>query len=519
VNVLDEPLPARRRWAHAATALVALGIVGVVLHRLQFSSHGLIDNDGYFHIKFSYLMTHGEALIRKLPWLHFTIHRDYYRDHHFLQHVLLAPFTFFDLRLGAKYAAWAFATLAFGAFYLAAARRGVLVAGILTVALLGGGNHFLYRMMMTRVPSLSLALLLVVVWLLAERRDRWLAVAMFAYVWLYDGFVQGLVAILLMVLAELFVEGRFNGRTLAWGLAGVLAGMVINPYFPHNFESYLFNLHRTVGEAQLSISDTGWEWKPLESYYLLRNFRATWTAFGIGLLLAALGRRTSRETVGTLLLAVLMTALIMKARRYSDVWPGVVFLFLAFAWADFWDDFKQRFGERTRGPRWVATAALAGLLAFFIPRSYHKGVEMVESESSFEHYKGASEYLLANAEPKTVVFNAGWDDFPFLFFFNSENYYVLGLDQLYMRRYDEKLYDKWREIRSGEVTRPSRQIRSLFGAEWAVINLQDERQEKFFRRARRDAGMALEYRDDYCAVYRILPPAAPRGAEQASIGG
>lgn len=496
--------PRRERIAAGLTATVAIAVVGIVLHRLQFSSPALVATDGYFHIKFSYLMSHGEGLIRKLPWLYFTIHRDYYRDHHFLQHVLQMPFTFGDLRLGAKYAAWFFATLAFASFYLAAAYRGRVAAAILTVALLAGGNHFLYRMMMPRVPSMSLALLLLVVWLLATRRDRWLAGAMFAFVWLYDGFVLGVAAIVAIVLADLLVEGRFNGRTLLWGLTGVAAGMLINPYFPQNLDSLAFNFGRTVSDAQLAVRDTGFEWRPLDAYYLLLRFRATWTALGAGLILAALGRRARRETVGTLLLVVLTTALTMKARRYADVWPGMVFLFLAFAWADFWDDRQTRSGGGSRRPRLVATVALAALLAF-IPYNYRNSREMMEDDAVFDHFQGAAGYLHDHAEPKSIVFNTDWDDFPFLFFFNSDNYYVLGLDQLYMKGYDPNLYDTWRRIRDGEVRQPSRLIQRLFHAEYVVINLGDESQRPFFARAKGDSAMQLAYRDDHCAVFRIVP--------------
>jgi hypothetical protein len=89
------PRPRRDRLAGAAAAAIAIAAASIVLHRLQFSSYGLVDTDGYFHIKFSYLMARAHGRIAELPWLHFTIHRDYYRDHHFLQHVLLisAPST------------------------------------------------------------------------------------------------------------------------------------------------------------------------------------------------------------------------------------------------------------------------------------------------------------------------------------------------------------------------------------------------------------------------------------------
>ena len=59
---------------------------------LQFSTNKIADRDGYFHIKFSQLMReHG--IIYKLPWMQFAIFKDYFRDHHFLQHILYMPFT------------------------------------------------------------------------------------------------------------------------------------------------------------------------------------------------------------------------------------------------------------------------------------------------------------------------------------------------------------------------------------------------------------------------------------------
>lgn len=489
-----------------ATATVAIATAAVVLFRLQFTHPALVDCDGYFHIKFSYLMSHGQGMIWELPWLQFTIHRDFFRDHHFLQHLLQIPFTFGDLRLGAKIGAWCFAALAFAAFYLVAALRGRVVAAILTVGLLAAGNHFLYRMMMPRVPAMSLALLLLILWLVASRRERWLAPALFAYVWLYDGFILGLIAVGAMVLGELWARGRFNRRALLWASTGVAAGILINPYFPHNLESFAFNLTRTVSDAQISVPDTGFEWRPLDAYYLLRKFWVTWSALGLGLILAALGPRTKGHTLGTLLLAVLMTALVMKARRYTEVWPPLVFLFLAFSWADFWDDWQLRHAGAGRRLRWIATAALAGMLAW-IPSNYRNALEMIDDDPAYHHFQGAAEYLRANAEPKTVVFNADWDDFPYLFFFNSDNYYVVGLDQIYMRKYDPKLYETWRRIRDGEVARPSQQIRDLFGAEYAVVNLDDENQRRFYDRSRADPAMRKVYDDGRCAVLRIVPEA------------
>jgi len=87
------------------TSLITCIIVLTYFYFLQFSSNSLADRDGYFHIKFSQLMRdHG--IIYKLPWMQYTIFKDYFRDHHFLQHVLYIPFTFCDLIKGAKWAAF-----------------------------------------------------------------------------------------------------------------------------------------------------------------------------------------------------------------------------------------------------------------------------------------------------------------------------------------------------------------------------------------------------------------------------
>ena len=78
-----------------------------------------------------------------------------------------------------------------------------------------------------------------------------------------------------------------------------------------------------------------------------------------------------------------------------------------------------------------------------------------KGERPFEYYKGAAEYIRDHAPPETVVFNSDWDDFPYLFFFNSDCYYILGLDQLYMIHYDRELFDLWKDIRDGIVADPS----------------------------------------------------------------
>ena len=500
------PAPPRRgRIFGVAMALVVILGVALYFDALQFSTDALVDNDGYFHIKYSYLMSHGHGIIRKLPWLQYTIHRDHYRDHHFLFHVLQIPFTYMaDLRLAGKVSAWLFSVVAGVTFYFVLARRGRVTAAILTVVLLGAGFFFLTRMCMARVPSLSLAALLLGIHLIIARRYRWLFAVMFAYVWLYDGFAQLLGAGVCFLLAGLLIERRMDWRLLLTLLGGTVAGIVVNPYFPSNVSSLWFNLVRTAGSAQVQAR-TGMEWLPVgNTWELLTACPGIWIALALALLLVALRGKPRRDTTALLLITLLATVLTMKARRYLDMWPALVLYFLAWAWADYWEDIRAQFPFRGRLVRAGATVALAGLMAF-TPGAFRREAAVLRQDRPFDYYARAALWLRDNTPPGELVFNVDWDDFPHLFFFNSENHYILGLDKLYMMRYDQRLFERWEDISEGSVKNPSGPIYDEFGAQYIFADRATHL--PFILQAERDPNIgAPVYTDRSCVVYRITPP-------------
>jgi len=496
--------PARkRRLRSVLTAAVVIGLVGAAMFGLQFSTRPLIAYDGYFHTKFSYLMAHGHGFIRSLPWLQFTVHRDFFRDHHMLYHVLLIPFTYGDLRVGGKIAAALFATMAFGGFYLIGARRSKAAAAIATFALLGAGNIFLTRMSMVRVPSLNMLFILLATHAMITRRARWFGIVMLLFVWLYDGFAVVIPIMLAFMVADAIVERRFDWRIPAWGFGGIAAGIVVNPYFPANIGSYWFNLWRASGSAQL-IERTGREWLAMSSWDLLTQTWVIWVALAAALLLAILRGKPTRESLGLFLATVFATFLALKAKRYLDTWPPIVMLFLVYAWADYWDERKAAEPRPSPWPRRIATAVLA-LLAVYAPYAVDRQIDKFQGEREYEYFKGAAEYIAEKTaeQPGTLVFNTDWDDFPFLFHFNSHNYYVVGLDQLYMKHYDEELFDLWLRLCEGTADNPAKEIAEKFNAAYAVA---DRKKRGFVMRATIERDLKPVYEDANVIVYRVVSP-------------
>jgi len=186
--------------------LFALFFLGMAA--IQFASPDLPDNDGFYHIKLAWLMR-TEGLKPQFPWLPLSIlnQREFY-DHHFLFHVALIPFTFGDLRLGAKWAAVTFASLAFLAVWYLFYRQRVPLAWLWALGLLGVSDAFLYRMSIPRAQSLSLAVMaLGLTWML-EGKYRRLAVLAFFYVWMYDAFPLLLALAVLHLLAGALIEQK-----------------------------------------------------------------------------------------------------------------------------------------------------------------------------------------------------------------------------------------------------------------------------------------------------------------------
>src|SRR5262249_49781037 len=74
-------------------------------------------------------------------------------------------------------------------------------------------------------------------------------------------------------------------------------------------------------------------------------------------------------------------------------------------------------------------------------------------------FKEATELIAANSDPGERIYQTDWDDFPELFFHDSYNTYMIGLDPTYMYLENPELYLLWRSIGRGEVVRPGEAIR------------------------------------------------------------
>ena len=474
---------------------------------IQFASPDMPDNDGFYHIKLAWLMR-TEGLKPDFPFLPLSIlnAREFY-DHHFLFHVALIPFTFGDLRTGAKWAAVLFASLAFLAVWYLLYRQKIPFAWLWAMGLLGISDAFLFRMSITRAQSLSLAMLaLAFAWLL-EGKYKPLAILGFLYVWMYDAFPLMIALAVLHVLALALTERRLDVRPLLCISGGVILGMLINPYFPDNL---IFSYHHMLPKLTNATSvRVGNEWYPYDTKQLLDNSLPALAAFASGVLALGLtGRKMDARTGLALFVSLLFGLMLFQARRFVEYFPPFALIFAAFAWAPLMNsnlalDRAASLSRRslillqTHWP--VMVLSLVVGLGIF--RSLPPAREAIDRSKPYGLYANASAWLEKNTPDHSRVFQTDWDDFPRLFYYNTHNTYLVGLDPTYLQLYDADLYDVWVDITQGDVENPSQVIATKFDSHFVHTDLQHG---DFLNVAAKDPGLKEVYRDDQAVLFEVL---------------
>jgi hypothetical protein len=490
----------------------------LVLYLIQFSTPNLVGTDGYYHIKFAYLMRL-EGLKPGFPWLPLTIlNPGEFSDHHFLYHVGLIPFTFGDLIQGAKWASVFFTSLVFLSVWWLFHSQNIPYAGLWTLGLLAASEAFLYRMSMPRTQSLSLAILVLGLNFLLLRKYKFLLPLSFLYVWLYDAFPLLIVLTIIYILSAWLIEGNLDLRPLYFALAGVALGLLINPYFPQNIIFLVRHLIPKVAET--SAVRVGNEWYPYETSQLLENSPFTLILFLSGA--AALGLRSQRmdtRTATALFMAMFCGLLLFQSRRFIEYFPPFALIFAALAWSPLianlgnespfspsgtkvQQSIKSMFGFTRSNTYWMVGIGLAAVVLFGIWFTTRTAQASLQDTTPTERYSRVSSWLIKNTPQHARIFQTDWDDFPRLFFYNTWNTYLIGLDPTYLYLKDPDLFDLWVKITQGRVQIPSESIYQRFAAEYVFTDLSHE---KFIDRASEDSRLEELYRDEEAIVYQVLP--------------
>ncbi|REJ77261.1 MAG: hypothetical protein DWQ47_12775 [Acidobacteria bacterium] len=526
-------------------------VIGLLMFTLQFSTGAVCcgDWDGYYHIRWSALLWESLSQFKGLPqftWLPLTVlNAEGYADHHFLFHLLQIPFLwFFEPVTAAKVAAVFYGTLAIFSVYWLMFRYKVGYLLIWLAALLTCANPFWYRMNMAKAPPLTIIYTVVGIYLLFERKYFWLMPLMFVFVWTYSLFPLLFAAAVIWVAVIAWNERVFEWKPLAYTLAGMVLGNVINPYFPNNI--LLFTEHFLTKVRSSYEVAVGGEWYPYTSWQLITHLAIALIAMLVGYILyKSKGGRLPERSTFFLIFATLLLVWMFKSKRLAEYFPPFAILFAAFSWQafrqpeavelpeEFQRDIKPLLDTEARKPepkgfvawsQWLAPWIIGGALVLWLffnffgsslPFEYLHKIEdlrsSVRSNEPNDKYSVAMEWAKKNIPPGERILNSNWDDFPKLFFFNTQNEYVWGLDPNYLYSENPEVFRVLKDVTDGKVDDPAPLIKEKIGARWVFADA--EQNESFLAKLLESGWADIVHEDGEAYILKIRDqrgePAAP----------
>ncbi len=470
------------------TSLIVFIVITVtVLSILQFS-YDKLQQDDYFHIRYSQ-MVRQNGIYMKFPWLKYTILNENFYDRHFLYHILLIPFTFGNLIITGKIAAIFFATALGVFFYWFLVRSGVKYPLFWSLILMFGSKSFLVRSLAIRPISISIVFFILGIHLLLQKKYFWLAVLNYLFVLTYSTFILFLVITVVYTISYLFYHKKFELKPIVYTLAGMIGGVVLNPYFPKNIG--ILSAAYLKGSLVRSNLGINLEWQPLTSWTLFMVTWAVLSVFAIVIILSLVKKREhSFPTVFLFVQASVFLLLFSKISRGVDQFVPFAALFSAFAFSEL--DMKI---SKKIVPLLFILPAIALGINFNFARQTFQQIEKIDD-------RGAALWLKENTPKGSQVFIANYGAFPQLFFYNQNNTYTLGLDPNFMKEYDEKLFNQYQDtiwLRKN----PFQVIKGVFKAPYVHVENIPRSIEFYKYMSRNPRQFRKVYQDDFSSIFEV----------------
>ncbi len=385
---------------------------------------------------------------------------------------------------------------------------------------------WLFRVSLVKAVAVFLVLLIFHFYFLTHQKWLGLFVTAWLAVWLYAGWPLILAITIVYLLAYWFLE-KIRGeeslrhkvkhlllrsrptvplKALGLTLGGLTAGLVVNPYFPANLNFYWQQTVKIALVNYQQVIAVGGEWYPYQLLSLFSDAGLVCALFVMSVFLFSLTfKKQSIYSLTWAVLAAVFFLLTLKSKRYVEFFIPLTVIFSAFCFSDYLRKLSWLHLKILSSIFWQSFFGIGLLvlgLGFLlqVPQSLHRAKAELSAGWPLNHYQKSAAWLKDFTPKNSVVFQADWDDFPFLFYYNSDNYYLTGLDPTFMYQRDPVKYRQYAEITLGHSrARLKEVLKKDFNSSYVFLDRQHtalERQLKF-------SGDFLKvYEDEEAKIYQ-----------------
>jgi len=447
---------------HLAFAAAATAVAMV----LRLANMGVPEQDSFYHFRHAALYAEKGLFTSAFPWLPYSIFSRYPSDIGYGFHLLLVPFTrlqsqIFAVQMAPVAEAAAMMTMMYGVLR----RHRVAYPFAWPFVIMFGGTTMVWMLLQTRPQTLTMGLSALLLSALATGS----AVGAFLYC-LAIAFVHlNAVPIIPVIVAGVALAKGLSGRRWEWrvsaaALGGAVAGLALrpNPMGAAKLEWVQIAVHESVRLRHVPIA-FGDEWPPLRlgDWHTFTYLIAMW----VGVLLMWLtALATSRPPVRREDHTFLWSSLVLSVacfigtavftQRVAPFWVVFTVLFVGKAFSCFLDPRGHAPGRCLgKRPRAIVSLAMVLLVAAMLRRwSVESSIPGYVPFINPYRMRAVAFWLRDNGTKGKIVYNASWDMFPELCFWNPEDRYVWGLDPIFLYEYDTGLYWKAHHLGAGEGT-------------------------------------------------------------------
>ncbi len=429
--------------------ILAALLVSVFLH---FGADKIADPDIFYHFAHADIYKSSGISQSAFPWLPYSAIGKYSADIWYGFHLALVPFTFLKnhilgMRLAGVFITFIFLIL----FYFACSLLKITPRFFWTFFAIFSSPFFLYHIAMARPHVLSLGLNILLFAFLASENFWGVFLASFASTFLHLSLFWASILIFgIWALIKIINERKIPAKEGLVLIAGILTGWALrpNPLGAAKL-AYIQTVELAIEKLKGVPLHFGSELFPLGSlvfnYFWL--FFAVWAIAIFIFARATFKRPILTERQKTIILASFALSFIFflitmfLAQRSFDFWIGFGVIFIGLIFSNFlpFRDYLIYFGIL--------------ILIFSAGYSiYQRNLILNSIGWETGRFQTAGDWLKNNSQAKDIVFNASWDYFPEIFFWDSKNFYISGMDPIFQYTFSQKLYWEAYYLETGKTT-------------------------------------------------------------------
>jgi len=418
---------------------------------INFQTLDIYDPDSFYHIRHSWLLRENGIFNTDFPWTQYSMIKELGADLWYGFHLLLMPFTFFDdLTLGIKFSGVFITFSVLSGLYIAFRNLKIRYSEFWPIFFVFLNYQMTLRMAMTRPHPLSLMLSILIFSFLIRGSSWWVFIFSVILAWIHSSlFWLPFVSAFFIILFKFLADRKIDWSKITALIGGIALGLLARPHPIGNLKLVyiqVIELYKVKGSILASTIGTELQppyWTGLGNV-ILPILILLGVSFAI-LIKTALAREQIVKDkkiaiLSSLSMVFVSILMFIDTRRAIDL-ISVYAVMLSASVLTYYLS-KTRLDMSSERSRIMVFLAL--LFAFFTMYNSVRIFQKTEIPRAIKRlrFEGPAVWLRDNTHPGDIVFHPQWDQFPSLFFWNQSNYFINGMDPIFLYKYRPDLYWK-----------------------------------------------------------------------------